>query len=237
MDRVLISGDLHGSYLNLQYIIDQFHTDSSDIVVLLGDVGINFDKSRKEYKTKQRLAKKPLTMFCIHGNHEARPYTVEGYEEAEWHGGTVYVDPRFPNQIFAKDGEIYDLLGKKCIVIGGVYSVDKPYRLANGWMWFPDEQPDDEIKSHVEENLEKADWKVDVVFSHTCPYNRMPTHLFDSEVDQSTVDYSTEEWLQTIEDRLEFDEWYFGHYHANEKNGKFTMLFHDVVELQPKEAE
>ena len=46
----------------------------------------------------------------------------------EWHGGLVYREEEYPNLVFAKDGEIYDIAGKKTIVIGGAYSVDKWYR-------------------------------------------------------------------------------------------------------------
>ncbi len=85
-------------------------------------------------------------MLCIHGNHEMRPETVPSYHEAPWHGGSVYVEDEFPNLLFAKDGEVYDLDGQKAIVIGGAYSVDKWYRLQCDLNWFPDEQPSDEIK-------------------------------------------------------------------------------------------
>lgn len=64
------------------------------------------------------------------------------------------------------------------LVIGGAYSVDKYYRVSMGWNWFASEQPDEKIKSDVESALEQVHWKVDAVFSHTCPYNYMPTHLF-----------------------------------------------------------
>jgi 3-oxoacid CoA-transferase subunit A len=45
--------------------------------------------------------------------------------------------------------------------------------------------------------------KIDVVFSHTCPAKYIPTECFLSGIDQSRVDNSTEEWLDTIEDKLE----------------------------------
>ena len=63
-----------------------------------------------------------------------------------WGGATAYMDKKYPNQIFAKDGEIYTINGRKTLVIGGAYSVDKPWRLATGNKWFESEQPDDEIK-------------------------------------------------------------------------------------------
>ena len=37
--------------------------------------------------------------------------------------------------------------------IGGAYSVDKFYRLANDWGWWPDEQPDEATKLRTERQL------------------------------------------------------------------------------------
>lgn len=81
----------------------------------------------------------PITLFCIHGNHEQRPSTISSYEETEWHGGTVYVEKEYPNILCAKDGEIFELDGRKTIAIGGAYSIDKAIRLAYGWGWWEDE--------------------------------------------------------------------------------------------------
>lgn len=75
------------------------------------------------------------------------------YKLQEWNGGKVWVEEAYPNILFAKDGEIYDIAGMKTIVIGGAYSVDKFYRLSKGYNWFEDEQPSDEIKAYVEKQL------------------------------------------------------------------------------------
>ena len=61
----------------------------------------------------------------------------------------VYYEEKYPNLLFAKDGEIYDFDGKKAVVIGGAYSVDKYYRLRNYMPWFESEQPTEEIKHYV----------------------------------------------------------------------------------------
>ena len=97
----------------------------------------------------------PITLFCIHGNHEQRPDTIDSYAEKRWHGGIVYWEEDYPNLLFAKDGEIFDLDGKQTIVIGGAYSIDKMIRVIYGYGWWADEQPSDEIKRYVEEQLEK----------------------------------------------------------------------------------
>ena len=60
-------------------------------------------------------------------NRRLRPYHIQTYRTQIWRGEEVYYEPEFPNIVFAKDGEIYDLDGKKAITIGGAYSRDKEY--------------------------------------------------------------------------------------------------------------
>lgn len=148
----------------------------------------------------------------------------------------VYVEPEYPNILFAKDGEIYDLEGTRAVAIGGAYSVDKWFRLEHGWRWFEDEQPSEETKRRIEAKLDSVGWKVDVVLSHTCPKAWMPVDLFISGLDQSRVDNSTEEWLQKIEGRLDYRCWYFGHFHGSRKGEKWQMMFEDWDVIWPGEA-
>lgn len=42
-----------------------------------------------------------------------------GYKLVSWHGGLVYKEEKYPNILFAKDGEIYDFNGKSVMPIGG----------------------------------------------------------------------------------------------------------------------
>ena len=104
--------------------------------------------------------------------------------------------------------------------------------MANGANWFESEQPSDEIKQYVEAQLEKNSWKVDIVLSHTCPISVEPKHLFLSFINQSKVDKSTEQWLQTISDKLDFNKWYFGHFHDHWEYDKYEMLFESIKEFK-----
>ena len=76
---------------------------------------------------KERLAQLPITLFCIHGNHEMRPGSIDSYKLITWKGGQAYIEDKYPNLVFAKDGEIYTLADRKVLVVGGAYSVDKWY--------------------------------------------------------------------------------------------------------------
>jgi 3-oxoacid CoA-transferase subunit A len=103
--------------------------------------------------------------------------------------------------------------------------VDKYYRLDSGYAWWADEQPSDEIKAAVENNLQAVGNKVDAVLSHTCPFKYIPREMFLSMVDQSTVDNSTEEWLGELEAKIHYEKWYCGHYHTDKHIDKITFLF------------
>ena len=143
----------------------------------------------------------------------------------------MFYEEEYPSILFAKDGEIFDLNGKQTVVMGGAYSIDKAIRIAYGWGWWEDEQPADEIKGYVEQQLEKSGWKMDVVLSHTTPLKYEPVEVFMSDVDQSSVDKSTEIWLDGIEDRLEYKKWYCGHYHTEKKIDKLVIMFENFNEF------
>ena len=168
-NQIYLTGDTHGQFERIISFCERQQVQPESTFIILGDVGLNYYGDRRDRRGKDALAQIPITFFCIHGNHEMRPSEELGYQVKEYHGGKVWVQPEYPNLVFAIDGEIYDFFGHSCIVIGGAYSVDKYYRLARGYNWFEDEQPSDEIKEKVERVLSERDWKIDVVLSHTCP--------------------------------------------------------------------
>lgn len=80
-----------------------------DVLVILGDAGINYCLDESDEALKRELSELEVTLLCIHGNHEERPSEIPSYEEIPWRGGLVYAEPEFPSLLFAKDGEIYEL--------------------------------------------------------------------------------------------------------------------------------
>ena len=230
---VYVTGDCHRDFSKIEFFCRHNRSSLSkeDIMIVLGDAGINYALDGLDIKLKRNLAKLPITLLCVHGNHEERPYLMGTYVEVEWHGGSVYMENVYPNILFAKDGEIYDFDGKKAMAIGGAYSVDKEFRLMAGRPWFESEQPSNEIKAYVEERLAMNNWKVDYVLSHTCPSKWEPIDLFLEGLDQSKVDKSTEEWLTQLEKKMNYERWYFGHYHDNRTYHSAQMLFEEIREL------
>ena len=234
---VYFHGDIHGHTEALLSNLRRFSVQPGDTVVLLGDVGLNYhiDNSNDKMK-KAQLEKTGVNFLCVHGNHERRPGTIPSYREKVWRGGKVYAENDYPHLYFAEDGEIFDLEGYKAVALGGAYSVDKYYRLAAGWSWFSDEQPTGEIKEYAEKKLSDEGWKVDIVLSHTCPSKYIPVESFIPNIDQSTVDRSTEEWLDMIEDRLNYKTWYCGHWHIDKHISKIRFLYRGIECLTEKGA-
>lgn len=227
---VYITGDIHGDIAPIYALWEKFHPTKNDIIIILGDAGINYTGRLRDRILKEDLSALKSTFFCIHGNHESRPQHIASYREKKWKGGRVLYEEDFPSILFPVDGDIFEIEEKQCLVIGGAYSVDKIYRLRNGWNWWPDEQPTPTIKAYVEEQIKEK--KVDVVFSHTCPFKYVPTECLLPEIDQSSVDNSTEQWLDTIEEMLDYEAWYMGHWHIDKRIDKMHFLFHGVEVLR-----
>ena len=228
---VSLRGDTNGVFDRIEDFGGEQEVGAGSTFVSLGDVGLNYFGDFRDWAKKERLAKLPCTFFCIHGNHEQRPSEELGYRLSEYHGGAVWVEPQYPNLLFAIDGEIYDFCGQSCLVIGGAYSVDKWYRLERGLHWWPDEQPSEETRAKVERVLAERDWQVDVVLSHTCPLKYEPREVLVAGVGPSTVDKSTEEWLDRIEARLHYRRWYCGHYHTAKRVDRLQFMFEDYALL------
>ena len=227
--KYYITGDCHRHFRKVEFFCRHHGTTREDVLILLGDVGINFFLDDSDKKLKEELSKLPITLFCVHGNHEERPEYIGPYYKKIWCGGAVSFEPQYSNILFAIDGEIYKFGKKKGIVIGGAYSVDREYRLLAGLPWFQSEQPSEKVKKRVEKELEKIGWKVDYVFSHTCPllYEPTPKEVIGFE----KIDRSTEEWLDSIAKKLQYTKWYFGHYHDNIQYADAELLYEGIKEL------
>ncbi len=229
---IYITGDKHTDFREVFYFCYTNETTLDDILIVLGDTGINYYASDKDYMLKDSLLQYPITFFCIHGNHEERPENIKSYKAKKFHGGIVYYEEDYPNILFAKDGEVYNFNNKKVLVIGGAYSVDKYFRLSMGYNWYKSEQPNDKTKNKVKKVLKSFDNKIDIILSHTCPYKYLPREMFLDGIDQSTVDNGTEYFLDEIEESTDYTLWYCGHYHTNKKFNKMIFMFDEIEEFK-----
>ncbi|MBR3741713.1 MAG: metallophosphoesterase [Clostridia bacterium] len=226
---IYITGDTHRDFSHIHQFCKEHDTKAwKDVMIILGDAGINYFGDHRDEEFKQYLSKIPIAFFCIHGNHEMRPWHIKNTTLLEYQGDLVYTDPVCGNVCYAIDGNVYDFAGHRCLVIGGAYSVDKYYRLQSGYRWFSDEQPTKDIKQSVMEAID-CDKSIDVVLSHTCPYKYIPREMFLSGVDQSTVDDSTERFLDTVEETANYQKWYCGHWHTEKTIDRMRFMFRDIA--------
>ena len=118
---IYITGDTHRDFSRL----DGLNFNDDDILIVLGDAGINYYLNDEDIRFKKYLKRYNVKLFCIRGNHEERPENITSYKEVDMFGGKVFIEDAYPNLIFAKDGEVYNIDGKSVLVIGGAYSIDK----------------------------------------------------------------------------------------------------------------
>lgn len=240
--RIFIMGDTHGNFSFLPFFCQAEETTVDDYLIILGDAGINYYKGKKDKKVKDFISKCPVTLICIHGNHEIRPKNISTYKKIMVNEMNCYcwVEDEYPNIIFPEDGVVY-LKGLRCLVCGGAYSVDKYYRLEMGYNWFSDEQMSSEDQKRIIQGLTEGDCRFDYIFSHACPLKYEPTFLFMKDFDQSTVDISTPTFLQEVYDiiahRCPPKAWYYGHYHGDYKycseHGVNFCILYDEIEKLP----
>lgn len=216
---IYITGDTHRDFSRLKSI----DSNKDNMVIILGDAGINYCLNEEDIKLKEYLNGLNIKLFCIQGNHEERPENIKSYKEVDMFGGKVFIENNYPNLIFARNGESYNIDGKSVLVIGGAYSVDKEYRLIYGYRWFKDEQL---TKEEMDSILSKVKGKhYDIVLSHTCPYKYEPREVFMQGLDQAKVDKTMEHFLDEIEESIDYDYWYCGHYHTEKIIDKLEFMF------------
>ena len=218
------------------YIKETPQENEENWIICLGDFGALYHFNYRDRNFKQEMSKYPFKYFVIRGNHEERASNrakiePDLWEEVECFGNTCLRQPAFPNIYYAKDeGGIYNIDGRKTLVLPGAYSVDKPYRQMRGLAWFPDEQ----LRPMEMANLETlaAGQHFDLVLSHTCPYQYRPTDLFLSFIDQSTVDCGMEFWMRQLSEKITWGVWLFAHYHIDRVEAPYVeIIFQEIEEL------
>ena len=223
-DRIWAMGDLHGSYLPIHNFYNRNKDEinfsaETDLIILLGDVGANYFQDYRDKNFKKKLSRYPFTYFCIRGNHEMRASACANQNRDNWEEKSIFnnialVENKYPNILYALDEvAIYNIEGYKTLIIPGAYSVDKDYRIRQGWSWFENEQLSELEKNMGRIRLEQSNYNFDLVLSHTCPISYEPRDLFLPQIDQSKVDKSMEMYLGEIEYQINYKLWLWGHFH------------------------
>lgn len=158
------------------------------------------------------LAEKPWTTIVIPGNHEGwrRLMTLPStflfdakVYEYRTKQGPVY---------FAHPGSIFYINNLKFLSIPKASSTDRIYRI-EGRDWWPEEVLTKQEENLVLDELDKVNWEVDYVLSHTCPAQIIPEFM-DNPYDQTVrMKDPVADFLEFIDNRLSYKKWFFGHFH------------------------
>lgn len=246
--RFFITGDKHRNFDKVKIFCKDMKTRKKDVLIILGDTGFNYFEDSRDEKLKNEILKLKITLFCIHGNKENRPQNIGTYGIKNFFGGKVYYEPKYPNLLFAIDGEVYNFEGRKYLTVGGAHSVDKTRCLEENKPFWEDEMPNDETKNRVEKALENENYNIYGFLTHTCPIDYLPTEMFMSTAQNNAkkkslrrakskkafkpdIDRSTEEWLGKLEKKSDYTVWYCGHYHIDKEIDKVHMLYNKINPL------
>lgn len=251
---IYITGDTHGDFSRLskkKFRMKGTELTEQDYIIICGDFGLCWAKDKTfEYHCKN-FRQKPYTILWVQGNHENYDMIAE-YPVEEWHGGKVRHILR-DKVILLERGQVFEIEGKTFFTFGGASSHDVqggilnrndcdfdyerakalerglPFRILHE-SWWSQELPSQEEMDEGLHNLEKVNYKVDYVITHCCSSSLQQTLgamqglVFEADL---LTDY-----LQHIEDKLEYKHWYFGHYHdTQDVDSKHTLLYYGILKL------
>ncbi len=245
---IFVTGDTHGSFE--KFSVANFHRQKrltkNDYVIICGDFGIWEDSARDKYNFDW-LESKPFTTLFVDGNHENFDI-LNNYPVEQWHGGDVHFIR--PSVIHLMRGNLYEIDGKKIFAMGGAQSHDiqdgildrkdpdfrakkkkldrngKIYYRIKGESWWEDELPNDAEYEKALKTLEKCNYSVDYIITHCAPKYLVEERLGRKDENRLT------EFLEELEEKCEFDYWFFGHYHANGfLTDKFCLLYDQIIEI------
>ena len=223
----IISGDTHGT-LDLGKIVKFFDEhegeyNDKDYLIICGDVGACGFSGSDELDTRNVYRNLPVTTLFVDGNHENFEQ-LNSYGVDIWNGGKVhFVESKI---IHLMRGQVFDIDGTRFFTFGGAHSIDKNYR-TEGITWFPEEIPNREEYEEGWQNLEKVDFQVDYILTHTGPREVVAAMGYG---EMSDDEVELRQYLQRVADNTDFSAWYFGHFHEDtEVDDVFFCLYDEMI--------
>ncbi|PZT57376.1 metallophosphoesterase family protein [Paenibacillus silvae] len=229
---IYITGDIHGTIsvnkrLNTKSFPQQKQLTKDDYVIIAGDFGLIWDGSKEDQYWLKWLDKtKPFTTLFIDGNHECFDL-LEEYPVEIWNGGKVH---RINDSVIhLMRGQVFEIEGKKFFTFGGAASHDKEYR-KEGKSWWRREMPSQEEYEEGLKNLERHNWKVDYILTHTCS-----TTALEYIEQRCKIKMERDEmhpYFYGIEQKADYKQWYFGHFHRDfELLNNQRLLYTDIIKI------
>jgi DNA repair exonuclease SbcCD nuclease subunit len=223
---IYLAGDTHGRWeietqLSVDAFPEQLQLTKRDSVIVLGDFGLPWNNDHADNYYLKWLEEKSFTTLFIDGNHENFSI-LEQFHTETWNGGTIH---RVSDSIIhLTRGQVFCLEGKTFFTFGGASSYDKFNRM-RGISWSERELPTVAETEEGLNSLDKYDWKVDYVLTHTCSSSTLD-YLADL-YGFSFIRYDTlNVYFQWLEENLAYQTWFFGHFHHDRALTKRQQLLY-----------
>ena len=213
---VFITADTHGE---LERLTDKKlkYIKKYDTVIVLGDFGFVWDNSPQQEKNLKKIAKLPFRVLFIDGYNENFK-ALEQFPDTVYHGAQA--KEICPGQVYyIKRGEVLEIEDMKLLCFGG----------ADDFMddVFSDYPPCQADFDRCTQNLDRHNWQVDYVLTHSPSGNINRFINMDSFTFGQLFDY-----LDEISAKLEYKKWYFGFYHKDKYiSSKAQAVYTDVYKL------
>lgn len=260
MCRIFVTGDKHGNPQEYKSAINRIKDPrETDKIIVCGDAGLSYG-SFVSGAAKKVMKKFPGSWIIMRGNHDdcywaencAIKYDEDTGEPFEWipkdkweitNDGMYLYQKKYPNIFYVyDDGGVYTIEDYNFLFVPGAYSVDKYYRLERNLPYNEKEQltwQEQNRLTNLVKSYNQNKFPIDFVVAHTFPLHMEPYYrnLFLGGIDQTSVDKTTEKFLSAltydVEQNRGFKQYFGGHFHADrELNDKYTMLYHDVVDVE-----
>jgi hypothetical protein len=223
---IYVTGDTHGTIDSdklTRFAAKKQGLSKDDFLIICGDFGgVWRDETEEQLAAFEKL---PFTVLFADGNHEDYAQ-LKTWPVTRWKGGKVQIIR--PGIIHLMRGQIYDIGGDTIFVFGGAESHDRFLRTP-GLNWWREEVPGEDEIAEARKNLEKAEWNVDFVITHSCD----EAALAALPVGEYKKDPRAENLiLNEFERKIDYYHWYFGHYHVDYNvNRRKTALFDQIIPL------
>lgn len=223
---IYITGDTHIPIdikkLNTSNFAEQHTMTKNDYIIICGDFGGVWNNSNEELYWRNWLKEKNFTTLFVDGNHENFDM-LNSYKVHSWNGGNVhYINDSI---IHLMRGQVYTINGCKFFTMGGAESIDKAYR-TEGKSWWREELPTNDQYNEALDNLDKNNWSVDYVLTHTASMNVMKHMQYIKE------NNPLNSFFNRLEEDLQYKHWYFGHFHDDvDIDSKHTLVYDRIIKL------
>jgi len=208
---------------------------------------------KKDKNYLEQIANKKFITLVVPGNHENYDLINELPIVEKWGGKVYELKMKKNSIYFAYRGEVYTINDKKIFTFSGAETSSKDERFTleqhkSGKLYkikkykygeykktvfekikiskvdyWEQELPTKEEYENAIKQLEKVNYEVDYVCSHTGPKTIIEELIKEKiKINKKEIDFYKTKlncpvsiFLEEINDKLKFKEWYFGHFHIN----------------------